>query len=947
MDPRTRLVAFYAHYAPEKVGNVDKALQIYAGREEQMFETLVEKYGPEPIIVDDGDGEEEHQEQQQLSSEHNNNQQQQPSSSLLQETNNNNNWPMDYKSRLVRFYQAHCPEKLENVDKALEVYKGREEDMFQFLCHKYQVPEPHQQQEIQNQNQQQQSSELEKEKQQQLPPLPTTNYHQQQEQQQQPSSTTIAKQQEEEQNENPTTRTAVEEVTSPQNTIENETTDSSDSSYRSRLERFYAKYNPEKLSVVDRALVSFKGREEEMFANLVEKYGPEPTTTTEKIVEESNNIIATPVENTTKNEQISENQNQQQQESDNSNSSPNSYRERLVRFYSKYNPEKVPLVDRALATFEGREDEMFVNLVEKYGPEPDADQQQKSDNQEEGNNQPEQDSKEEQDTKQEQQQENPPPAIIIENENEQEIKQQEQNEKNEKDTEKEKQDDEEVAKQQQAYFNYRSRLIAFYMKYAPEKLSKVPSALETWEGKEEEMFQHLVEKYGPEPRSSSTMTTSSSNNNNADADQEENNNATNRNQQVQEQSSSFSYNQQQQLQSDESIAVPQKAMLPGKNDQGEEISTTSNLNQKPVLLWSSDPKSRLIRFYQQYAPDKIDTIDTILDLYRGREEQIFDLLVSRYGPEPEKPQGDENTIVISHPDELVQLQHQQQQQQQEQVEQEQKEEEEKNNNTTEEEQQDEGNNNSQEEEQKNQEPLPREEILRRRLVRFYEQYNPAKLCQIEKTVEEFLDMQNVLFKALTDRYGPEPEDDDDYLFTAPRNLYEAVQRERKAMKAQLQQELKEREEAERKKFLELKKKNQHTFVETSIGPSYVTRETMDNWSTGLQRNSLQCIKTNTEKFLSNKREENSSTMLKSCSLLLLSKRNKTSSQMNLFLVGRLKKCLLLEEMDLLFPWLSFNNNKKIIPIIILLVIIILFHHQMKKIVNNIINNRKEPNLPLS
>jgi density-regulated protein len=43
------------------------------------------------------------------------------------------------------------------------------------------------------------------------------------------------------------------------------------------------------------------------------------------------------------------------------------------------------------------------------------------------------------------------------------------------------------------------RLMEFYKKYVPEKVETVPSLLEKYAGKEEKLFQALVQKYGPEP----------------------------------------------------------------------------------------------------------------------------------------------------------------------------------------------------------------------------------------------------------------------------------------------------------------------------------------------------------------------------------------------------------------------------------------------------------------
>ena len=79
-------------------------------------------------------------------------------------------------------------------------------------------------------------------------------------------------------------------------------------STRERLVRFFEKYNKEKIDTVDKILVSYKGKEEQLFEALVKKYGPEPDN------DKSHNASA--VTNT------------------------DSTRERLVRFFEKYNKEK-------------------------------------------------------------------------------------------------------------------------------------------------------------------------------------------------------------------------------------------------------------------------------------------------------------------------------------------------------------------------------------------------------------------------------------------------------------------------------------------------------------------------------------------------------------------------------------------------------------------------------
>eukprot|EP01065_Artemidia_motanka_P019564 TRINITY_DN2328_c0_g1_i1.p1 TRINITY_DN2328_c0_g1~~TRINITY_DN2328_c0_g1_i1.p1 ORF type:complete len:623 (+),score=165.16 TRINITY_DN2328_c0_g1_i1:65-1870(+) len=46
------------------------------------------------------------------------------------------------------------------------------------------------------------------------------------------------------------------------------------------------------------------------------------------------------------------------------------YRRRLMRFYERYNPHRLPCVAQQLRDYAGREDAMFAALVRKYGPEP-------------------------------------------------------------------------------------------------------------------------------------------------------------------------------------------------------------------------------------------------------------------------------------------------------------------------------------------------------------------------------------------------------------------------------------------------------------------------------------------------------------------------------------------------------------------------------------------------
>ena len=48
-------------------------------------------------------------------------------------------------------------------------------------------------------------------------------------------------------------------------------------------------------------------------------------------------------------------------------------------------------------------------------------------------------------------------------------------------------------------------------------------------------------------------------------------------------------------------------------------------------------RERLTRFYQQYAPEKLEKIETDLDIFEHRESELMVKLIKQYGKEPEEP----------------------------------------------------------------------------------------------------------------------------------------------------------------------------------------------------------------------------------------------------------------------------------------------------------------------
>ena len=190
---------------------------------------------------------------------------------------------------------------------------------------------------------------------------------------------------------------------------------------------------------------------------------------------------------------------------------------RLVRFFRRHMPERVHTVDDVIARFAGREQVLLTSLVAKYGPEP-ADTDTFPDSE---------------------------PAPL----------------------------------QQQVTpsDDVRARLVRFYQRYAPERISGADEVLARFAGRERELMTALVAKYGPEPPFATFARTTTM-------------------------------------------------------SDGGEAETKQRTEESPSV--SPLCRERMVRFYQRYAPDKIPLIDQTLARYAGREQELWSALVAKYGPEP-------------------------------------------------------------------------------------------------------------------------------------------------------------------------------------------------------------------------------------------------------------------------------------------------------------------------
>lgn len=95
---RSRLHRFCRHYRPALAHPPDELLKMWAGKEEQLLEFLSSLYGPEPSIAE-----------------------------YVPDITSTT------RGRLVRFFETYHPARLSAVDHLLDVWQGKEEDMFRYL----------------------------------------------------------------------------------------------------------------------------------------------------------------------------------------------------------------------------------------------------------------------------------------------------------------------------------------------------------------------------------------------------------------------------------------------------------------------------------------------------------------------------------------------------------------------------------------------------------------------------------------------------------------------------------------------------------------------------------------------------------------------------------------------------------------------------------------------
>ena len=253
--------------------------------------------------------------------------------------------------------------------------------------------------------------------------------------------------------------------------------------FRQRLLNFYTVYNPTCVGSVDSILKTYSGREGDLIKVLVAKYGPEPSAA--EVASHQQRLPSETLSQASRATTPSEPDNRPH------------LRERVIRFYQHYNPEKLKDVDKVLAAFRNQSDETLMsNLVKKYGPEPYEVLDPKA---------PAASRPSEQPVKQQvaaappesQGKSSPtlppaPPAAHSDSKAAESVDA-------ENSGAREAVARPAVEERKQPLQPWNVRFYNFYEYYRPEKLSQLERKLKEHEGREEEWMQLLVHKYGPEP----------------------------------------------------------------------------------------------------------------------------------------------------------------------------------------------------------------------------------------------------------------------------------------------------------------------------------------------------------------------------------------------------------------------------------------------------------------
>jgi density-regulated protein DRP1 len=76
-----------------------------------------------------------------------------------------------------------------------------------------------------------------------------------------------------------------------------------------------------------------------------------------------------------------------------------------------------------------------------------------------------------------------------------------------------------------------------------------------------------------------------------------------------------------------------KGKMAAEDDEEEDDGPSKP--ERPSEPWTTE--ERLTMFYEEYVPEKVSDVPSLLEKYAGKEDKLFMALVKKYGPEPEDP----------------------------------------------------------------------------------------------------------------------------------------------------------------------------------------------------------------------------------------------------------------------------------------------------------------------
>eukprot|EP00755_Sulcionema_specki_P027590 Sspe_Gene.88071::Locus_60190_Transcript_1_1_Confidence_1.000_Length_2090::g.88071::m.88071 len=424
---------------------------------------------------------------------------------------------------------------------------------------------------------------------------------------------------------------------------------------RAALTAFYKSYSPDKVAQVDALLTKFKGHEEELMEKLDEKagkkffpmykkihaiishYAPGNSATVDaKIVEkiaagvaeeqlvqmfvtkfgeppaggtasstapasEASSPSATPSAATRVGEGKS------------GGAGQNAYADRIRRMYEKYDPSKVGNVEKLLAKYQEKEEELIAALVGKYGPEPEATKA----HEDKGGGLPP-----------------APPTDWVERIKAfYQCKEPSKVGNAEKVCAKYAGQEVEVWKKLVSQYGpepyWVARLTRYLEARKPDAVPKVEGLLQKHAAQEEALLTSLIAKYGPEPELPSDKAPGATAGGTPSQDAD-----------LPAKAKVIRY--YFHISPDKIDAA--KALVAKYAGREDELYTSLVSKRGPDPFPPGPPaptdwRTRLINFYATYCPEKLSTVDAILERRKGTEQEAMETLVSKYGPEPVPPKA--------------------------------------------------------------------------------------------------------------------------------------------------------------------------------------------------------------------------------------------------------------------------------------------------------------------